>query len=521
MSHSWFARSTAALAGLLVGIDGTVPALAAPYINRDLDTTGTEILWVVDIYSLVLAGLLISMTALADRIGQRRLLLYGSIAFAGLSALNAYAFSTELLIAGRALQGVAAALLVPAILTLVQGPARQAVGIWVAVFLAGTALGPVLGGVLLERFWWGSVFLINIPVMAALLIAGYPQLPEGRDADPRPQELLTAALPVAGIIAVAYAVKHTVLGGVDLTVVAAAAAGAVALVCFARDRLRAHRWAVEVLADHRFRGLLTVNLLVVLTITALAFFLPQYLMLVKGYRPGVAGAVGLPAVAAAALFAALAGLSLRWFNPRPVLTAGLAAAGSATASVMLIRPDTLDLHVVMAVFGLGAGLGLAFTVANILMLRAVPAARTGAAVAVADTGYRFGVAAGIGVLGCVLTAGYRAALTVPEDIPPAAADRARESMGAAAEMAARLPALQSDTLLTAAREAFTAGLAVMAAGAAALLLAAALAACLRMRTPLPGEPEVGVLADPGVHGDAGGDRGVDAAGRTELCDRNG
>ncbi|AMO63462.1 major facilitator transporter [Mycolicibacterium phlei] len=531
MTRRWFALGIVTLAVLVVGIDGTVLALATPFISRDLHTTGTEILWIADIYSFVLAGLLISMGGLGDRIGHRRLLLFGALAFAGVSAMNAYAPSPELLIAGRALQGVAGAVLAPSTLALIRGmfddqrERSLAVGIWAAAFSAGAALGPLLGGALLEHFWWGSVFLINVPVMAALLVGGWFLLPEHRDPDPGPRDVPSVLASITGMIAVVYAIKHAATGDFTIMTWAAAVVGVVALTGFVMRQLRLPKPLIDVrlFANRAFSGVIATNLLSVMGLTGLMFFLAQYFQLVKGFGPLTAGLAELPTAVTATVVGVLAGLAMRWFTPRVVLTAGLALVGVAMAALTPIQPDSSYLPLGAALFVLGFGLGLAFTAASDIILNIVPKERAGAAAAVSETAYELGAALGIALLGSIVTAVYRH-FPAPEAIPAVAARRARDSLGVAVETAAKLPEAQAEALLVAARDAFTAGLAIAAGVGAALLLVSTAVVWILLRdmrfADLPGEPEVGVLADPDVHGDAGGDAGVDAAGRPELCDRH-
>ncbi|SEH50869.1 MFS transporter, DHA2 family, multidrug resistance protein [Mycolicibacterium rutilum] len=528
MTRRWFALVILTLAVLLIGIDGTVLALATPFISRDLGASGTEILWIGDIYSFVLASLLISMGSLGDRIGHRRLLLTGAVGFAAVSALTAYAPNAELLIAGRALQGVAGATLTPATLALIRGiftDSRErslAVGIWASAFSAGAALGPILGGVLLEHFWWGSVFLINVPVMVVLLVGGLLLLPEHRNPEPGPWDLASVALSMAGVLGVVYAVKEVAAQGVHAGALGAGAAGAVALVWFVRRQLRLPDPLIDVrlFGNRAFSGVVAANLLSVLGLSGLVFFLSQYFQLVKGFGPLQAGLAELPAALTATVFGVLAGVVVRWWSQRAVLTAGLALVGVAMATLVSIRPHTSYLPLGFALFVVGVGLGLAFTVASDVILASVPPERAGSAAAVSETAYELGMALGIATLGSIVTGVYRGFAT-PAGIPSRAATSAHDSLAAATEQAAQLPARQGAALLAAAQEAFTAGLAIAAGVGAVLMLVSALAVWLLLRSaPLPGQSEIGVLDDPGVHGDPGGHAGVDAAGGPELCDRN-
>jgi DHA2 family multidrug resistance protein-like MFS transporter len=528
MTRRWFALGILALALLLIGIDGTVLALATPFISRDLAATGTEILWIGDIYSFVLAALLITMGSLGDRIGHRRLLLSGAIGFAAVSALTAYAPTAELLIAGRALQGVAGATLAPATLALVRviftDPRERtlAVGVWAATFSAGAALGPVLGGILLEHFWWGSVFLINVPVMVLLLVGGLLVLPEHRNPHPGPWDLPSVGLSMVGILGVVYAIKQTAADGLGAGVAVAAAAGTGALVWFVRRQLSLASPLIDVrlFGNRAFAGVISANLLSVLGLSGLVFFLSQFFQLVKGYSPLQAGLAELPAAVTATVFGVLAGLAVRYWTQRAVLTTGLAMVGVAMATLTFIRPDTPYVQLGVSLFVVGVGLGLAFTVASDVILASVPKERAGAAAAVSETAYELGMALGIATLGSIVTGVYRG-FAVPAGTPDALAAHAHDSLAAATQVARELPAGRGEELLAAAQAAFTSGLSIAAGVGAALMLVSALAVWLLLRgARLPGLVQVGVLDHPRVHGDPGGDRGVDAAGRTELCDRN-
>ena len=433
-----------------------------------------------------------------------------------------------MLSAGRALQGVAGATLAPATLALIRGIFSEqrerslAVGIWAASFSAGAALGPVVGGVLLEHFWWGSVFLINVPVMVVLLVGGLILLPEHRNPDPGPWDLPSVALSMVGILAVVYAVKETAVHGLRADVAAAAAVGVTALIWFVRRQLRLPSPLIDVrlFANRAFSGVVSANLLSVLGLSGLVFFLSQFFQLVKGYSPLQAGLAELPAAVTATVFGVLAGLAVRWFTQRAVLTAGLAMVGVAMATLTLIEPETSYPQLGVALFVVGVGLGLAFTVASDVILASVPKERAGAAAAVSETAYELGMALGIATLGSIVTAVYRG-FVVPAGIPADTAAHARDSLAAATREAANLPAAQAEPLLAAAKEAFTTGLSIAAGAGAVLMLVAALAVWVLLRSaPLPGQTQVGVLDDPGVHGDPGGDRSVDTAGGTELCDRH-
>ena len=535
MTRRWFALGVLTMAVLIIGVDGTVLALAMPFISADLSASGTQLLWIGDIYSFVLAALLISMGSLGDRIGHKKLLLCGATLFGVVSAITAYSSSPEMLIATRALLGLAGATLAPATLALIRGlfPDQRersiAVGIWASAFSAGAALGPVIGGVLLEHFWWGSVFLINIPAMVVLVVGGLVLLPEHRNPEPGPWDLPSVGLSMVGMLGVVYAIKEGIAAaahGIRIDAVLAALLGAAALTLFVRRQLRLPVPLIDVRLFRRpvFTGVVVANLLSVLGLSGLVFFLSQYFQLVRGYGPLQAGLAELPAAVTATVFGVLAGIAVRYVSHRLVLTAGLTLVGVAMGTLMafllLISPISY-LPLGITLFVVGVGLGLAFTVASDVILASVPPHRAGSAAAVSETAYELGMALGIATLGSVLTAVYRT-VSVPPSLPGEIATQARDSLPSAIHAAQSLPAEQAERLLDPAREAFTHGLAVASGVGAALLLSAAVAVWWLLRThPVsPGVTEVGVLTDPGVHGDPSGDGGVDAARRAELCDRH-
>jgi len=497
VTRNWLALGVLALGVLLIGVDGTVLALATPFICKDLDPTATQVLWIGDIYSFVLAGLLITMGSLGDRIGHKKLLLCGAAAFAAASTMTAYAPTAVVLIGARALLGVAGATLAPSTLALIgvlfPRPRQRsvAVGIWAAVYSAGTALGPVIGGLLLEHFWWGSVFLINIPVIALLLAGGLALLPEQRNLKPGPWDLPSVALSLIGTLGLVYAVKETAVHGLLVSIVVTGIVGAAALMLFIRRQLRLADPVIDVrlFGNRAFSGVVAANLLSVLGLSGLAFFLSQFFQLVEGYGPERAGIAELPAAMAATVFGVLAGIALRYWTRRAILTIGLALIGVAMASLALINPSTAYPRLGVALFVVGVGLGLAFTVASDVILASVPPERAGAAAAVSETAYELGAGLGIATLGSIVTGVYHG-MVIPPGTPDAAAAHAEDSLAAAIEAARSLPPDEALRLLTAAKNAFTDGLAIAAGTGSVLLLASAAAVwvLLKPRPMPPGAP---------------------------------
>ncbi|MCI3275843.1 MFS transporter [Streptomyces cylindrosporus] len=480
----WLALSVLVLAVLLVAVDATVLGLATPYISEDLKPSGTQLLWIGDVYSFVIAGLLVSMGSLGDRTGRKRILLVGATAFGAISILNAYATTPELMILARALLGVAGATLMPATLALIRNlfhdPRERslAVGIWGATASAGTAIGPIAGGFLLEHFWWGSVFLINLPVMAVLVAVGIKLLPESKNPDPGPWDLLSVVLSLIGMITVVYAVKEVATHGFSWDPVAAAVLGLTALYWFVRRQLTLPTPLLDMrLFRHRgFSGAVLADLLTILGLSGLVFFLSQYLQLVQGRRPFEAGLAEIPAAVGAVAAGLIAGRAARRFSVRTVVSGGLAAIGLALAALTVIDESTGYPLLGTALLFVGIGAGFSFTVTSDVILSSVPKEQAGAASAVSETAYELGAALGIAVLGSIVTGVYRD-FAAPAGTPSGA----HESLGGAVEAASGMPTDAAQALLTSARDAFVNGLSIAVGVGAIVLLATAVAAWFMLR----------------------------------------
>ncbi|MEV7793891.1 MFS transporter [Streptomyces sp. NPDC087512] len=480
----WLALSVLVLAVLLVAVDATVLGLATPYISEDLAPSGTQLLWIGDVYSFVIAGLLVTMGSLGDRIGRKRILLLGATAFGAISVLNAYAHTPEVMILARALLGVAGATLMPAILALIRNlfhdPRERslAVGIWGATASAGTAVGPIVGGFLLEHFWWGSVFLINLPVMAVLVLVGVKLLPESRNPHPGPWDPASVVLSLVGVVGIVYAVKEAATHGFAWATLGAGLLGAAAVYGFVRRQLTmpVPLLDMRLFRSRGFSGAVLADLLTILGLSGLVFFLSQYLQLVQGRRPFEAGLAELPAAIGAVVAGLIAGRVARRFSVRAVVSGGLAAVGLALAVLTVIDQHTGYPLLGTALLVVGVGAGFSFTVTADVILSSVPGEQAGAASAVSETAYELGAALGIALLGSVVTGVYRD-FTGPAGTPAAA----HESLGGAVEAAAELPAHSAAALLDAARQSFVDGLTLASGVGAAVLLAAAGAAWFLLR----------------------------------------
>ncbi|MBD0421024.1 MFS transporter [Streptomyces sp. TRM S81-3] len=477
--REWTALGVLMLPLLLVSMDVSVLYFAIPQISADLEPTGTQQLWIFDIYGFVLAGLLMTMGALGDRIGRRRLLLIGAAAFGTASLLAAYAHSAETLIAARALLGIGGATLMPSTMALVRtmftDPVQRAkaIGLWSGVMTAGVALGSVMSGVLVEHFWWGSVFLVNLPAMALLLLLGPLLLPESRNPAPGRFDLLGIPLSMAAVLPVVYGLKELPSEGWNVRYVVSITVGLLFAALFVH---RQRTVASPMISPALFRGHGFTPAVVLNTVSAFgmmgsAYFTTQYLQSVLG-KSALEAALWslLPSVLIGAAAPVAAQLVQRGAERAYVVTGGFVTAAAGYGLLALAGTDSLWL--VLAGCGvLAAGIVVVMSLVTDLALVSAPVEKAGSASSLLETGTEFGGAMGMAALGSIGTAVYR------HEIPASAPAPAQETLGGALAVAAELPGRAGDALATAAREAFTSGMQGAAiAGAVVLAAAAGLAA---------------------------------------------
>ncbi|WP_052850049.1 MFS transporter [Streptomyces avicenniae] len=499
---------------LVVAVDATVLHVAVPAVSEDLRPSGVELLWIVDAYPLVCASLLILFGTLGDRVGRRRVLLIGYGCFALASAAAAYASGAGVLIAARALLGVGGAMIMPATLSILRQvfPDRReralAIGVWSAVAAVGAALGPLVGGVLLEHFWWGSVFLVNLPLMAVCLPAARALLPESTGDRTGPWDVTGALMAAAGLFSVILAVKRA--GGGDLFTagtVLAAGGGALLLVLFARRQRRLPEPLVDLAAFARpaFGTAVGCIVLTVLALVGLALVAAQYLQLVLGLSPLETGLRLLP-LSVAAIAAGLAGSRLLdALGPRRMVAAGFVL--TAVAVLVLISLDDHDRPLLMVTGFVLLGFGLETTLfaSYESMLNDVPVRQAGGAAAIGETAYQFGAGLGIAVLGSIMNAVYGPAVQRFKGVSPTDSAAAGHSLGEAYTVASDVGGGTGEALRQAAREAFVHGMKVTLVVSAVLLLAGAVAARRLPRglqgPALHGADRAGESACPGAAGD--------------------
>ena len=497
--REWVGLAVLALACVVYAMDLTVLHLAVPSLSEDLQPTSAQLLWIVDIYGFMVAGALITMGTLGDRIGRRRLLLIGAVAFGLASLLCAFSTSPEMLIASRALLGIAGATIAPSTLSLIRnifhdpGQRTFAVGVWITAYSLGGAIGPLLGGALLEFFWWGSVFLLAVPVMALLLVLGplfLPGVPRSRRRPAGPAQRGHVAGRRAGGGLRAQADGPGRPGSLPIVSILVGLAIGYAFV-------RRQTKLADPLIDLRlfrvraFSASLAVYTLGILVLFGAFLFIFQYLQLVAGLSPFRAGLWTLPSFVAFIVGSMLAPAIVKRLLPAYVMAGGLAIAAVGFALMTQVGVDSGLAVLVTSSVIFSLGLAPLFTLANDLILGAAPAERAGAASAISETGAELGGALSIAILGTLGTAVYRNQVAdgVPAGVPPEEAEAARDTLGGAVAVSEDLPASVADELLDVAQEAFTLGLQVSALVSAVIAAASAVLAAIVLRNVRMGSHE--------------------------------
>jgi DHA2 family multidrug resistance protein-like MFS transporter len=485
--RAWAGLGLLALPTLLLGLDVTVMYLVLPSMAADLAPSAVQTLWIMDAYGFLIAGFLVTMGTLGDRIGRRRLLMIGMAAFAAASVLAAYAPTAGLLLLARALLGVAGATLMPSTLSLISTmftDARQralAIGVWATMFALGMAVGPVVGGALVGAFWWGAAFLLAVPIAAAVLVGAPLLLPE--HADPRAGRLdpASVALSLLAILPVVYAVKDAATHGPGAATAALLAVGAAAGTVFVRrqGRIPAPLLDVRLFADRAFSAALAVLLVGLVGVGGTMYLVTQYLQLVEGMSPAEAGLWMGPAALAMLVAAA---------RVRPGLVMAAALGLSVLGYALLAVSGTGATAAVVSGFALVyLGLGVLAALGTDMVVGAAPPGRSGSAAALSETVQELGLAVGVAVLGSVAAAVYRARTPVVEGVPPEAAAGLADSLNGAVAAADRLP----PHAVEAAEAAFTAGVNAAAVVAGTATAAAVLVCLIALRhvRPLGAEEE--------------------------------
>ncbi|WP_433375180.1 MFS transporter [Streptosporangium sp. CA-115845] len=474
VNRAWLGLIVLVLPTFLVAIDMTALLLALPQLAADLGATNVQQLWISDSYGFMVAGFVITMGTLGDRIGRRRLLMIGGAAFAVLSVVAAFATGPLMLIVARTLLGVAGATLAPSTLALITNMFRderqrgQAIAIWATCQFTGGALGPVLAGFLLQHFWWGSVFLVAVPAMALLLLAGPALLPEFRSDQAGRLDLASVGLSLATVLLMVYGVKQLTVESVPVVPAVALVLGVVIGFLFVRRQLRLETPLLDLrlLRNRPFTAVLVGLTFAGIAMAGTGLLVTQYLQSVLGFSPFASAMLFAPMGLGVAVGTMAAPALSRRMKQTTAIAGGL--VGSALGSLLLVGVDgayALPL-VMIGITVLALGVGPLFALGTGLVVGSVPPERAGSAASMSETGNYLGGSLGLALLGVVAAVVYRSRM-----------DGTSDSLAGAVAASQDLPAGQSAELLHTAREAFTAGLhvtgvvaAVIFAGLAVLIL---------------------------------------------------
>jgi DHA2 family multidrug resistance protein-like MFS transporter len=388
--RAWFALAVLMLPVLLIAVDNTVLAFALPSIAQDFRPPATTQLWIVDVYSLVLAALLVTMGSLGDRVGRRRLLMIGAAGFAVVSAAAAFAPSAEYLVAARALLGVFGAMLMPSTLSLIRNifidasARRLAIALWASCFTAGSALGPIVGGALLQHFHWGAVFLVAVPILLPLLILAPRLVPESKDPNPGPLDVFSVLLTLTTMLPIVWAIKSAAHDGVSGLAVAALVIGIGSGMVFVHRQRRTTTPMLDVglFANRAFTSSILANFLSIVGLIGFIFFISQHLQLVLGLSPLAAGLVTLPG----AVLSMIAGVAVvpiaKRIAPHVLMIVGLILVAAGFLAILMFRHDLTVVAVIVSFIILEIGVGMSQTISNDTIVASVEPAKSGAASAV-------------------------------------------------------------------------------------------------------------------------------------------
>lgn len=475
---------------LIVVIDVTVLHVAAPAISADLDPSAVQLLWIIDIYSLVAPPLLLAAGLLGDRFGRRTVLLAGLCVFALASLAAALSPTANALIGARALLGVGGAMVLPTTMSVVREafPDRtervRAVGIWSAVSAGGAAIGPLVGGFLVEHFSWHAVFLINLPIVLVALPFVVRLVPQTRAEAPPPWDTGAILLGGLGVLGLAFGIKEASRYGLaDSKALASLVIGSAALILFCRDQLRSKQPMLDLrlFARPEFTVAVGAVFLSMFGLVGLTFFGAQYLQLVLDLGPLAAAVRLMPLMASSLAGGLLAARFVVRLGTRWTISLGLGA--TALGLVPMLWLGLADQYILLwpAFLLIGFALEVALVASNDVIISSVPGDRVGGVSAIEETAYELGSGFGIAVLGSILAAFYTVGLHPVEGVGAAGMEAARESLGRAVELARDLSGQTGELLITAAREAFVSGFHAMIAVSFLTVAVSAMLAAVLLR----------------------------------------
>jgi DHA2 family multidrug resistance protein-like MFS transporter len=489
--REWIGLGVIALPCMVYAMDLTVLNLALPAISTELRPSSSQLLWIIDVYGFMVAGFLITMGTLGDRIGRRKLLLIGAAAFGAASIAAAFAKTSEMLIVMRALLGIAGATLAPSTMSLIRNMfhdehERQfAIGVWIASFSIGGAIGPMVGGVVLEWFHWGSVFLIAVPVMALLLLLGPALLPEYKDPNAGRLDPLSVALSLAAVLCTIYGLKRLAEHGWQWPALACVALGLALGAAFVRRQahLPYPLMELKLFRQPRFAAAIAAYALSCLAMFGIYIFITQFLQLVLGLSPLMAGLATVPWSLCFVIGSLGAPKLARHVSPLAILVGGLVTSGVGFALLALADgPYALALLIASTVV-MSLGMAPVITIGNEMIITAAPPERAGAASALSETSAEFGGALGIALFGSLGTVLYRQLLAtdLPAELNAGAASAALATLGGAVAAAQAHPGPAGDALLAGSRAAFTGAMQVTSLLAMATVVGASVVSARILR----------------------------------------
>ncbi|GGG80477.1 MFS transporter [Corynebacterium pelargi] len=488
---SWIGLAVLVLPMLLIAIDGMVLVFALPEITQDLQPTGTQQLWILDIYSLMLAGLLITMASLGDRFGRKRVLLIGAGLFSIASIIGGLSPNPETLIFARALLGVAGSMMMPGTLSLIRNmfldrdQRRIAMAVWAAMGALGAAAGPIVGGWIIEYFSWHAAFFMNLPVMILLLILAPTLVPESKNPTPGRVDVLSIILSLGGMISLVYGVK-TLANDEDTAVaLLTVAAGALLLGVFVARQLRLAEPMINVrlFKNKAFSGAVLTNLLSVFAMVGALFALTQYLQLVAGLSIIKAALWLLPQAFVSAIAGFIASALVKKVPTAAIVASGMLITAGGFAMLMALTPTTHPWFVSVALCLVGLGSGIGLTLTNDLIMSSVRPEESGQASAISNSGYELGTSFGIAILGSLLLSFYRSGVegALPVGLPVQVVEGAEETLATALVFAQELPGELGAQLAAAATDAFTHALAATGGVAMGIMVGLAVFATVMLR----------------------------------------
>lgn len=482
MFRQWLTLMIIVLVYIPVAIDATVLHVAAPTLSMTLGASGNELLWIIDIYSLVMAGMVLPMGALGDRIGFKRLLLLGGGLFGLASLAAAFAHSASWLIATRAILAIGAAMIVPATLAGIRATFSEArhrnmaLGVWAAVGSGGAAFGPLVGGMLLEHFYWGSVFLINVPIVLAVMALTARFVPRQSGRRDQPLNFSHAVMLIIAILLLVYSAKTALKGQLASGVIALTLMiGALLLGMFIRTQLAAARPMIDMrLFTHRIiLSGVVMAMTAMITLVGFELLMAQELQFVHGLTPYEAGLFMLPVMLASGFSGPLAGMLVSRLGLRTVATGGMALSALSFYGLAMTDFSTQQWQAwcLMALLGFSAASALLASTAAIMA--AAPAEKAAAAGAIETMAYELGAGLGIAIFGLLLSRSFSASILLPSGLNAEEIERASSSMGEAVQLADTLSPSLGEAILDAARQAFTwsHSVALSSAGSMLILLA--------------------------------------------------